>query len=153
MFLAGVVGCLRQSTAMRDGRQDFFAADGGGGGKWGQHIIGCQGEMAVAKHFNIFWSGTVGQVHLPDVGDLEVRTRQPGEFGADLTLRNGDKADRRYLLVVATPPFFDIKGWMYGRDGMIETYRHPRLVNGEALFYVPPHRLQPMTALEAQDAP
>tara|TARA_Y100000310_G_C20666017_1_gene807534 strand:+ start:500 stop:988 length:489 start_codon:yes stop_codon:yes gene_type:complete len=147
MVIAADAGVLRQVSAIRDRRSDFYRDDGGGQNKWQAHILGCLGEFALAKHLDIFWSGTVGQVHLPDVGPFEVRTRAPSRFGNDLTLTQRDHTHRKYILVVSTPPVFILHGWIYGREGVVPKYKHPGPVRGETLFYVPPSDLRPLNTL------
>jgi len=150
MMLACLAGNMRQVTAIRDRRKDFYPGDGDGAEKWGAHIIGCFGEMVVAKHFGIYWNGTIGAVHLGDVGPFEVRTRIPGKYGADLALRPTDDLSKKYILVVANPPVFNIAGWIKAADGVTDEYKHPNSIRGADLYYVPQEDLRPINEIGRQ---
>jgi hypothetical protein len=109
---AAHIGVRRQAMAMARGRKDFVErADRRG---FEMHIVGAMAEMIVAREFNLYWDAVVGRVDACDVGGIiEVRCRTP-DSGCDLPMRAHDKFAMPHVLVLATPPTFDIVGWLPG---------------------------------------
>lgn len=106
---------------------------------WNQHIEGRAAELAVSIWSGYSWSGLpLSSFHKADVGpDIQVRLRL--EVGRDLGIRATDDESHRFVLVYGAIPRFTLAGWIDGRDGKTEQYRHD-----EKLFYVPVGRLHPM---------
>lgn len=78
-------------------------------------ILGMLGEMAVAKHLGIYWSGNkVGDYKSPDVGAFQVRTTIHN--GGHLRVEIDDNPEEKFILISAKPPLFKIHGWFYGRE-------------------------------------
>lgn len=70
-----LVGAYRRQTSLEAGRQDVFDRFERSEA-WNKDINGCFAEFGVSKFFNVDWSGArPGQIHLPDVGPLEVRSK------------------------------------------------------------------------------
>lgn len=112
MHIASMVACLRQTENLYAGRKDAHGASGNDGEGWGLHILGCLGEMAVAKALNIYWNGALGNLDADDVGEWQVRTRSEHHY--DLIVHDSDPDDKRFVLVTAKPPLFRIHGWILG---------------------------------------
>lgn len=92
-------------------------------------LTGAIGEIALAKHFGVFWSGTVGQLNLPDVGDVQVRatTNANGNlFIAKAVKPNGKPGDnpnhRFYFAVVRRAGYVDLHGWILGREAQVPEF-------------------------------
>ena len=142
-----VVGVMRQVSNLRDGRKDAHGlastADG-----WGLHIEGCCGEMVAAKALGVFWSGSHGQLRVPDIGGrFQVRTRcLRTKQSNSLILHPDDSDDAIFLLVLGTVPSYTVAGWIKGVDGKRpEFWADP--AGGRPAFFVPPSALRPLSDL------
>lgn len=117
-------------------------------GAWEPDFFSCQSELAVAKYLNLFWSGSVGDVEGIDVGGcVEVRTIRSSDHR--LRLHEDDKDHLPYVLVYATPPLFDLRGWCYARDGkQRELWSDPTGANRPA-YWIPQNSglLRPVSEL------
>lgn len=92
---------------------------------WQMHIDGCLGEMAVAKHYGLYWTGNVGNLAAKDVHRLQVRTRPFHNW--DLILHSPDeKQPKKYpgdddrdtfILVTGINGYYKIQGWILCADG------------------------------------
>jgi hypothetical protein len=81
---------------------------------WETHVIGCLGEMAVAKAYNRFWSGAVGDYHALDVSGVQVRATKRPE--GDLWVYPDDDDSRRFYLVRINCLQYSIIGWILGGE-------------------------------------
>lgn len=112
------------------------------------HIVGCIGELAVAKVLNITWNRSVGTYKSQaDLGGrLEVRHRSNPEF--QLIIRDNDKDDSIYILSRGMPPgAIEIVGWIYGHMGKKEEYKKDPGGYGRPAYFIPDNVLQPMESL------
>jgi hypothetical protein len=120
---------------------------------WSSNIEGAAGEMAVAKHLGLFWSGAVGEINADDVGGYQVKTNTSRKWD-DLILRKRNKPDRVYISVlsfVAPAPGvarFVITGWINGVDAIQEKYWREGLP-GMPAYFVPRSALHPLDTLPA----
>ena len=138
MLSAGIIGCRRQIQALQAG---LVPGAGFRGGCFEIHVQGAAGELAFAKFRNLYWSGSVGTFRQGgDVGPIQVRTRS--NWNHDLIVRDGDRDDDVFVLVVGTIPRFRIIGWLRGGDAKQPRYRK---TYGErpAAFFVPQSDLRP----------
>jgi len=106
-------------------------------------IRGAYGECIIAKHFGVFWNGTIGQ-RGDDVKRLRVRmtTKDDG----CCIVRTEDPNDRAHVLVVGRKPIFEICGWIWGLDAKRDNWLKP--VNGrEPAYFVPQVCLAPLVML------
>lgn len=139
---AALVAQMRRVQNMAAGRNARFGAERGDG--WGYDIEGACGEMAVAKHFGLYWSGAVGNLRAPDVGPLQVRTRAKPYH--DLILHPSDANDDAFVLVTGLAPTFRLIGWTVGHDGKRDEYWADP-AGGRPAFFVPQAALKPIAAL------
>lgn len=86
-------------------------------------LTGAIGELAYAKYFGVYWSGTVGKLSLPDVGPFQVRATTvvrggllvhpaptaPGE-------RGDDPNHRFYLAITRARGVVELHGWAWGYE-------------------------------------
>jgi len=133
-FCAATVGAKRQAESLYKKLPDKHGFDGADG--WTIHIEGAAGELAVAKALNLFWDGTVNTFKRGgDIGDkLQVRTRSKDYY--DLLIRQNDKDEDIFVLVVGQIPNFKVVGWMRGVDAKQEKYSQT-YGNRPSAYFVP----------------
>ena len=111
---------------------------------WEEHIIGAIGECAVAKYFNLYWNGSLGDIHAKDVGKFQVRTR--AREIDNLLLHPEDKDEDIFIAVIVSGRIVKIAGWIFGSNG-----KKPRFwaekVKGRPCYFVPNSALKPMENL------
>ena len=112
------------------------------------HIVGCIGELAVAKALHITWDKSVGtykkQADLSD--NIEVRHRTNPEW--QLIVRDNDDDNKIYILSRGMPPsVIEIVGWIYGHMGKKEEYKKDPGGYGRPAYFVPDNVLQPMETM------
>lgn len=108
-----------------------------------EEIVGACGEMAAAKALNVFWSPSVNTFHrssdLP--GGIEVRSTT--EIANSLIVRDNDRDDWAYILVVGNPPIMTVVGWLFGYEAKSEKFlRNPH--NNRPAWFVPQPELTPI---------
>lgn len=145
MIQAGQIGVCRQAANVAKGLKDRYGASPEDG--WSLHITGALGEVAVAKAYNLFWHGTLGQYGATDVGGLvEVRTcLKPSH---SLILHPDDADERPFVLVHVAAPVCTILGWTLGKRGKDQRFwRDPG--TGRPAFFVPRDALFQPESLKA----
>jgi hypothetical protein len=141
LMLAGQVGVMRHVTALRDGRNQVH---GKVTDPWGSNIVGAIAEMGAAKHFGVFWSGTVGQVDQPDVGKVQVRATELKN--GRLILHPDDKDSEVFILAIVDGHHVVLKGWVFAREGKQQFFWEDPAGNRPA-FFIPAANLKPMSEL------
>jgi hypothetical protein len=110
------------------------------------HVAACLGELAVAKAFNLFCSGSVGNKEAVDVGDI-LEVRSSARTNARLILHPKDKDDFPFVLVdVSTAPIIHLRGWIMGRDGKQRKYWTDP-AGGRPAYFISESHLRPMADL------
>lgn len=114
------------------------------------HLIGCRGEMAVAKHYNLYWPPAGGQLDVVDVGAaISVRTRT--KIGDDLAILPDDNPTLPYVLVIDQCPIMRLVGWFNGGDGKREEWFLKKFRPGsDGIYFVPQRVLLPIDQLVPQ---
>ena len=135
MIQGAFVGMMRQVENVKKQRPDAYGADASRG--WQIHIEGCLGEMAFAKHMGLYWSGA-NEFQAHDVGEYEIRTT-PRNFG-DLILHPGDDDDAKYVLVTGHNGIYEVRGWIFGKEGKNQEWWRDPLGNRPA-YFVPQREL------------
>jgi hypothetical protein len=112
-----------------------------------QNTLGAIGEMALAKHLNVFWCGNVGDLEAIDVnGSYNVRCRS--QHWHDLPVKQQDKEE--FALVLATREvkslIVRLHGWIYPAEGKRRDL-WKELKPGQGNFLVPQTMLHPMEEL------
>ena len=115
--IAAWVGATRQAEAIRLGLPDRHGFEGDGKSI---HISGACGEMAYAKGVNKYWGGDVNTFKQPDVYGVQVRTRS--ETWHDLIVRQADKPEEYYVLVIDQSPVFIVVGGIFGHAARREEW-------------------------------
>jgi hypothetical protein len=135
LMQAAQVGSMRRISSLKNGLKDKpyskFIVPG-----WAMDIDGAAAEMAVSKYLHLYWSGHVNNFTGDDVqGGRQVRST--GYEDGKLIVRPADSDDALFILVVAYPPVYSIRGGILGRDAKVDKYwRDPG--NGDApAWWVP----------------
>lgn len=144
--LAGVVAIETNTSSLKKHYVERY------GGKPEQALANNHGgrgaEVAVAKYFNLFWGGYIGQWDKDDVGQLQVRwSREPN---ADLRLHPRDKDDRAYVLVTGgglEGAEYTLRGWIWGDEGKKDRWWRDG-EKGRPAFWVPQRALRPVSELK-----
>jgi hypothetical protein len=154
LLLAAIFGSLRNIDAWTKGYEPLCGDVVGDPATWGRNIEGVAGEMAVAKHLNIYWKPISGDPKADDVGPYQVRTNSSRKH-THLCLRPHDRPDRVYISVLSfIPHHHEIVGWLWGSEGMIDDERGWYRVGTPGLpkcFYVPMAALHPMAELPTRE--
>jgi len=112
---------------------------------WGYNILGTIGELAVAKHLNVFFSAGYTGRKSDDVEKYHVRTT--AHENGQLLLDKSDPVDKIYILVtVAELPVCKIRGWISGKDVIDHGDLRP-MQWGPEKYHFPQQRLNPMECL------
>lgn len=145
MQVAALVAGARQASAVAKGftgtkhgipKESAFAL----------HFNGVCAEIATARAMGVYWPPSVdtfrGQPDIPAVrGKPAVEVRWISQENYDLKLRKDDSPDSCYVLVSGTAPTMHIRGWIYGKHGMVPEF-WTDLGNGRPpLWCVPKRRL------------
>ena len=147
LLVSYLVAGQRQTMNMKRSINAKHGAPEGAGGEE-LHILAAQGEMAVAKALNLFWSGTVGEYGAIDVGGaVEVRTRS--QQWHELIIHEDDRDDVPFVLVLGgNAPLMFLAGWIWGREGkQPKFWKDP--AKGRPAYFVPRSGLRPMADLVA----
>lgn len=142
--MAVEVAKLRRLASLKNGRTP--SANGRKDG-WTEDMEGACAELAVAKHFRIYWGGSVDTFKSePDVGHLEVRaTSHPS---GRLIIRHDDADDAKFVLAVGVCPTYRLVGWLFGREGKQDRWLTDPTGSGRArAFFVPQDDLRPLGLL------
>ena len=143
LHLAAQNGSLRQIESMSRNLPDKHGFDGPG---WNIHIEGAAGEIAAAKALGVFWGGTINTFKSEgDVGKLEIRTTSTKNNR--LIVRNGDKDDSAFVLVVGRAPSYQVVGWMTGKEAKQKKYLSAPGGRPPA-YFVPREDLKPLDLLK-----
>ena len=142
--LVYLVAPLQVASAVSAGRQRPFEGDHP---SLDAHVLGMLGEVAVAKACNLFWNGTIGQIHCKDVGTFQVRSTY--RANGHLLLHPEDRDDDPFIFCVVNGACVDLKGWISGRKGKAPVFWQDddpaRKIH--AAYFVPTGALEPMTEL------
>lgn len=132
--MAAFVGTQRQLENLMKKRVDRYGADRRIG--WQLHIDGAIGELAVAKHFGWFWSGSVGLLNRADVGaQTEVRTTRYDN--GHLLVHKDDKDENVFYLAIIDEPLVTIVGYLTGRAAKREEWWKDHAGNDRPAYWVP----------------
>jgi len=141
--LAAEVGITRQLVNLFKKRSDAYGCPKGVG--WQVHIEGCLGELVVAKHLDVYWSGNWEKLKADDVGHYQVRTAD--SHNKRLILHERDPDDKIFILVTGSAPDYLIQGWIYARDGKKPEFWSDPSRKGRPAFFVGRENLNSMETL------
>jgi hypothetical protein len=126
-----MVGVMRQVQNLKAGRTHRHGGSANNG--WQMNIEGALGEMALAKHLDVYIGGT-GVIRGPDVGECDVRTTS----GANnrLILHPDDPDDRVFWLLTGANGQYQVRGNILGAEGKQQKWwKDP--VGGRPAYFVP----------------
>ena len=82
---------------------------------WDNEIESACAEIALAKHFGVFWTGLSG-LGAPDAGPWESRWTRWLDTGK-LLIYSKDRDERRYVLIDGVAPNMRLVGWLLAGEG------------------------------------
>lgn len=131
MMMAANVGVIRHLQFIKRNARPMYGLDVPT--DWKLQIEGAMSEYALAKYLNVHWEG-VGFPDADDVGNEDVRVTTH-ENGC-LILHDRDKDDKKYWLLIGQNGEYEIKGYIFGRDGKQKKYWKEK-VPGRPCYFVP----------------
>lgn len=146
MYLCATAASMRSLANMREGRGARYGFDNSLG-RFDADIIGCIGEMAVAKYFNFYWGGwNRADLNGNDVGGkVQVRSRRRAHY--ELMLHREDKDNDPFVLaLVHDLPNVILRGWIFAHAGKRPEYWSDP-AGGRPAFFVPQSALWTMDEL------
>ncbi len=92
-----------------------------------ENIVGCFGELALAKYTGRYWDGAMNNFNAKDVGPYQVRAtryRPPkGRLPLHKPEEGKDRPEDIFILAhTYALPTVILYGWVYGHEGMQEKY-------------------------------
>lgn len=87
---------------------------------WDNEIEAACAEIALAKHFGVFWSG-LGELGAGDAGEWEARWTRWLDTGK-LTIYPKDPDNRRYVLIDGVAPTMRLIGWLYAGEAKAQQW-------------------------------
>ena len=135
MMMAANVGVIRHLQFIKRNARPMYGLDVPT--DWKLQIEGAMSEYALAKYLNVHWEG-VGFPDADDVGNEDVRVTSH-ENGC-LILHDRDKDDKKYWLLIGQNGEYEIKGYIFGRDGKQKKYWQEK-VKGRPCYFIPQYDL------------
>lgn len=90
----------------------------------------------------LFWSGSVNSFKTGgDVGNVQVRTHSRKDY--DLIVRENDRDEDIFVLVIGKTPEYRVVGWTCGADTKRPAWRKAH-GNRPAAYFVPQKALRPL---------
>lgn len=114
-----------------------------------KHIIGCIGELAVAKVIGVTWTGSVDTFKTESdlSGNIQVRHRSNPVW--DLIVRTNDNDDDVFVLSRGIPPgAVEVAGWIKGKHAKREEWLRDYGGYGRPSYFVDSAHLKPMEELK-----
>jgi hypothetical protein len=153
VLFASQAAAMRRVSAMKRKRKQYYGGGPSADVLWQIDNVACLGEMALAKHLDKFWSGSIDDVEAADVGTFyQVRaTEYPT---GRLRLHPEDKDHMPYVLAIVRDNVVTLVGWLYARDGKQQEYwTNPQRNRPERFaFFVPAEKLHDMASLPIETA-
>jgi hypothetical protein len=130
MMQGGLVGLMRRVGSMKAPTRDRYARKS----SWSTDIDSAIAEMAVSKYRGIYWIGHRNSgADLTDGREVRATIYEDGH----LLLHETDRDDRLFVLVVAKPPVYSIRGQILALNGKIDDYWRPARGEDAACWWVP----------------
>lgn len=121
MYMAAHMGAMRRISNILERRRKLnhgLEAD-----DWNLDLKGCMAEVAVARHLNMFWSGTLDDFNAMDVGGcVEVRSIWKRRSDCMLLHDTDRHKEAPVVLVWVDPPNFTLLGWAPWWEGGLDKY-------------------------------
>lgn len=144
VMLASYAGTLRRVEAIKKNRENNHGISEN---LWETDILGCLGEMAVAKAFGFYWGGNLGTFKNPDLPG-RVQVRATSKRDGRLIVRLDDHVEDAYVLTIVNVPYCQIMGWLTGmeakKEGWLTDFGNP---HREKCYGVPQSSLNTLETL------
>ena len=142
--VATIVGTARSSHARAKGYRDrsHVATDE----RLKTDINAAGAELAASKFIGRRWTMSIGEVFAESDLEPNVEVRFTRHQGGGLIVRQQDKADRVYVLLIGSIPTYRVVGWIRGEEARRNEYRW------QEVWKVPQPRLTPFTAFQTKKA-
>lgn len=144
---AGIARCAHALEARRVGAHGFDRHDE----RWQIDVEGLLSEYAAAKGLGLPYEPTVGMLDtlLGDIGPgLQVRsTKYPK---GSLLVHDKDDDDHAFILVTGRYGIYDIRGWIFAKEGKKKKYWKTYKERGA--YWVPQEALRPLDTLKLPEA-
>lgn len=134
-------GIMRRVSGQKNNRKEKPNTPTGGG--WQRDVEGALAEMALAKHYGVYWPGP-GAFRGGDVGRVEVRNTE--KHGNRLWFYKEDKPYPPYFLVTGINGHYRIQGWAWAEDGRKEEFWEDPKKQDRWAYYLPRNLLKPPPA-------
>jgi hypothetical protein len=148
VYRAGEAALQRSVANKKLGRKDAYGAEKDEGLGLDKNWLGCLGEMAVAKHFNVYWHAT--EFGVTDVGGF-FEVRAVASESRRLCGHDKDPDNLPFILARVTAlPSIRLVGWLHGCDIKQKEWfgeANPEKPNGRPAYWVPNARLRSMQEL------
>lgn len=114
--------------------------------RWQIDIEGVMTEMAAAKALGLTYTPTVGRLD-SDEGDVGpgLQVRGTKYATGSLLVHDSDHDDHRFILVTGIYGVYDIRGWIFARDG--KDKKLWKEYKGRGAYWVPQAKLLPLAEL------
>jgi hypothetical protein len=145
LSMAAHVAVMRRIANQQNNVKPKYGAPTGIG-SWEFDLNACAAEVAVAKHFNLFWCGTVNDYGALDVGGL-INVRQTHHAHGRLRLHPPDCDDVPFVLATGTNGTFNLRGWLFASEGKQQRWWCDPTGDARPAFFVPQHELHDMEVL------
>jgi hypothetical protein len=133
LMQGGLVGLMRRVGTMKNGERDKSAPHS----SWSTDIDSAIAEMAVSKYLGLYWRGHRGREDdVLDGREVRATIYETGK----LVIRKRDlekHASKFFVLVVAKPPIYSIRGEFLCADAKQDDYYEPEPKEGEPAWWVP----------------
>lgn len=143
MKLGAEVGMMRSLSAIFNDREGRYGAETGA--SWQKDVTSAQAEMAVAKHFNLYWDGAIGDFGAKDVGGI-IQVRSSEKPDHDLCLHPQDLDNDPFVSVLVEGRRFTLHGWAFAEQGKKKKFWRDGL-KGRPAFWMPRSALSPIDSL------
>lgn len=138
LYIGGIVGTMRRVASIQNGNDKNKHALIS---NWATDTDGACAEIAVAKHFGVYWEPRVNAFKLPDVGDAFIQVRSTTRHDGRLIIRANDADIDRFILVICDVPKYRLIGSLLACAAKTDEFVY-RGTNGQAdCWMVPQDRL------------
>jgi len=152
LIMAASAGVLRRVQNAKHRTEQRFGSSRAES-SWQNEIIGCIGEVGLAKYKNRFWMGAIGNYRAADTSRI-YHVRATECPNGRLIIHKEDPDDAPFVLARVRENEVTLVGWLYGREGKRSEwwYAPPNHPNWQA-FFVPNDELHDMDDLPEEPAP
>lgn len=138
LYLGGIVGTMRRVASIQNGNDKHKHALIS---NWATDTDGACAEIAVAKHFGVYWEPRVNAFKLPDVGDGYIQVRSTTRHDGRLIVRANDADIDRFLLVICDVPRYLLIGSLLGCAAKLDEFVYRGTLGQADCWMVPQVRL------------